>query len=31
MIKTVKWWSTKKNLQLADIINVMLNHRMLLV
>ena len=25
MIKRIKWWSTSRNIQLADIVNVMLN------
>ena len=29
MIKSIEWWSTTKNLQLVDVINVMLNRRML--
>ena len=29
MIKRIQWWSTKKNLQLADVINIMLNRHML--
>jgi hypothetical protein len=29
LIKKIKWWSTKKNLQLADVVNVMLHRRIL--
>ena len=29
LVKKIKWWSTEKDLQLADIVNVMLNRRML--
>ena len=29
MIKRIKWWSTDKDLQLPDMVNVMLNRRLL--